>query len=150
MNGNATPLTAVESKGGDAYLVGWTGAVVVAGFTSPAPLMAIESASVTAERFAVTVSVPGGPVERLGGLSLSPAHPAYFAKDDVVNGVSAYITVAPRAGGAPAVSLASAPFYTTSDGIGGDGTAAVEDFRKGLGHWRPRPSRPWSSAPTPR
>lgn len=132
VNGNATPLTAVESKGGDAYLVTWGAAVVVAGFTSPAPLMAVESASVTAERFAISVSVPGAAPERIGGLSLSPSHPSYFAKDDVVNGVSAYVTVSPRAAGAPAVSLASAPFYATSDGIGGDGTAAVEDFRKGL------------------
>lgn len=132
VNGNATPLTAVESKGGDAYLVTWGAAVVVAGFTSPAPLMAVESAAITAERFAITVSGPGGLTERIGGLSLSPSHPSYFAKDDVVNGVSAYVTVAPRAGGAPPVSLTSAPFYTTSDGIGGDGTPGVEDFRKGL------------------
>lgn len=132
INGNATPLTAVESKGGDAYLVSWAAAVVVAGFTSPAPLMAVEAATVTAERFAISVSVPGAGTERIGGLSLSPSHPAYYAKDDVVNGVSAYVTVAPRAGGAPPVSLTSAPFYTTSAGIGGDGTAAVEDFRRGL------------------
>ena len=51
------------------------------------PLYAVESASVVAARFTLAVSVAGALAESFGGLSLSPDHPAYFAKDDVVNGV---------------------------------------------------------------
>ena len=74
----------------------------------------------------------GALAESFGGLSLSPDHPAYFAKDDVVNGVSGLVTVSARAGGAPAVSLASAPFYTAVDRIGADKAPTNDDFRAGL------------------
>ncbi|GAA0473549.1 hypothetical protein Aca07nite_56630 [Actinoplanes capillaceus] len=126
-------ITDVAPAGGDTYVLRFPASTAVSDNTQRRfGLYAVESASVGAERFAVTVSVNGAVAESFTGLSLSEHHPRYFAKDDVVNGVSALIRVAPRAAGAPAVSLAAAPFYVTPDKIGADKTATNDDFRSGL------------------
>ena len=50
-------------------------------------LFAVENATVVAARFTLTVASDGAVAETFAGLALSPDHPQYFAKDDVVNGV---------------------------------------------------------------
>ncbi len=125
------PLTAVESKGGDVYVISWTTAKDASGFTGLQAILTIGGASVATERFALTAAADGS-TETFDGLSLSPTHPRYYAKDGVVNGVSNLIRVAPRAASADPVSLASMPYYATAAATGGDAAATNEDFRKGL------------------
>ena len=129
LNGNFVPLTAVESKGADAYEMTWAAAVVVAGFTAPTGIYSTASASVGAERFKITVRSDGAEVDRYVGLSLSPAHPGYYAKDGVINGASPYISVV---AGAPAPALATAPYYVTSAALGGDAVASNSDYANAL------------------
>ena len=127
------PVTAVDAAGGDTYVLRFAAGTAVSNAGQVRfPVYAVESASVVAARFTLAVSVGGVLAETFGGLSLSPDHPAYFAKDDVVNGASSLVTVTARAGGAPAVSLAAAPFYTAVDRIGADKAPTNDDFRAGL------------------
>ena len=127
------PITAVEPAGGDTYVLRFAAATTVSPLSQTRfGLYAVESATVAAERFTLTVAVDGVVAETFPALSLSLDHPAYFAKDDVVNGVSELIAVSPRAAGAPAVSLAAAPFYVTAVNIGADKPATNADFRAGL------------------
>ncbi len=69
-------------------------ATALSGTQTRFALYAVESASVVAQRFTLSVDANGVAVESFAGLSLSEDHPRYFAKDDVVNGVSAIVTVA--------------------------------------------------------
>lgn len=127
------PITAVDAVGGDTYVLRFAAGTAVSNTAQTRfPLYAVESASVVAARFTLAVSVGGVLAESFGGLSLSPEHPAYFAKDDVVNGASAFVTVTPRGVGAPALSLAAAPFYAAVDRIGADKAPTNDDFRAGL------------------
>ncbi|MGX4695361.1 phage tail sheath subtilisin-like domain-containing protein [Streptomyces sp. JNUCC 63] len=127
------PITDVLHHGGDTYVLRFGGGTTV-GNTGQTRfgLFAVESAAVAAERFTLSVTVEGAVTETFDGLSLSPDHPAYFAKDGVVNGVSALVTVAPRGAAAPVPSPASAPFYVAADRIGADKPATNDDFRRGL------------------
>ncbi|MDT9694969.1 phage tail sheath subtilisin-like domain-containing protein [Streptomyces sp. P17] len=127
------PITGVARHGGDVYVLSFaTGTTIVKLDQTRFGLFAVESASVAAERFALSVTVDGSVAETFPGLSLSTEHPSYFAKDGVVNGASALITVAPRDTAAPAVSQASAPLYVTAATIGADRPATNDDFREGL------------------
>ncbi|MFI7480962.1 phage tail sheath subtilisin-like domain-containing protein [Kocuria sp. M1R5S2] len=127
------PITEVARAGGDTYVLRFAASTGVSDTAQTRfGLYAVERATVVAARFALHVAAGGVPVESFPGLSLSPEHPQYFAKDDVVNGVSAHVTVAPRGPGAPAVSLAAAPYYTAVDRIGADRPPDNDDFRAGL------------------
>lgn len=127
------PIAAVEPAGGETYVLRFAAATPVSPLSQTRfGLFAVEDAAVNAERFTLTVSVDGVVAETFPALSLSQDHPAYFAKDDVVNGVSELVAVSPRAAAAPAVSLGSAPFYVTPQNIGADKPAASSDFRSGL------------------
>ncbi|QDG66670.1 hypothetical protein NIBR502772_11055 [Pseudarthrobacter sp. NIBRBAC000502772] len=127
------PITDVVPAGGDTYVLRFAASTAVSDTTqSRFPLYAVESASVVAARFTLNVAVDGAAAESFTGLSLSVDHPLYFAKDDVVNGVSSLVTVAARAAGAAAVSLAAAPFYVAMDKIGADKPPTNDDFRAGL------------------
>ena len=70
--------------------------------------------------------------EQFTGLSLSDEHPQYYAKDDVINGASALITVSRVLREHRASRWQAAPFYVTADKIGADKTPANDDFRQGL------------------
>lgn len=127
------PITGVARHGVDVYVLSFaTGTTIVKLDQTRFGLCAVESASVAAERFALSVTVDGSVAEAFPGLSLSADHPSYFAKDGVVNGASALITVAPRDTAAPTVSQDSAPFYVTAATIGADRPATNDDFRDGL------------------
>ncbi|MEV0170632.1 phage tail sheath subtilisin-like domain-containing protein [Streptomyces sp. NPDC050803] len=127
------PITDVARHGTDVYVLSFAAGTTI-GNTGQTRfgLFAVESATVTAERFALSVSVDGTVAETFRGLSLSPEHPAYFAKDGVVNGASELVTVAHRDTAAPAVAPDSAPFYVTAGNIGADRPATNDDFREGL------------------
>jgi len=118
-------LTDVESKGGDAYILRWTTARPVAAFTGPTGIFAVAGASVEAERFAITVTPGPGATERFAGLSLSSAHPNYYAKPGVINDSSAYITVSADG---PDPSTANLPAYATQTTLGSDVPAASADY----------------------
>ncbi|MPY55739.1 phage tail sheath family protein [Streptomyces spongiae] len=127
------PITEVVRIGGDTYVLRFATKTAIGNANQTRfGLFAVQSASVVAERFALSVTVNGAVAETFGGLSLSTGHPSYFARDGVVNGTSALVTVAPRDTAAPAVSPASAPFYVTADSIGADRPATNDDFREGL------------------
>jgi uncharacterized protein len=127
------PITAVEAAGGDVYVLRFPAGTAVPDDTQTRfGLYAVASAHVVAQRFKLTVSLDGAPAETFPGLSLSKDHPHYYAKDDVVNGVSTLVTVSARTEGAPAVGLNAAPFYATVQRIGADKEPANDDFRKGL------------------
>lgn len=136
-NTTFAPITAVENPSGDTYVLRFANATAVTNLNQKRfGLCAVESAGVVASRFSISVLVDGVQAEPpYAGLSLSEQHPRYYAKDDVVNDTSELIRVSPRAGGAPAVSLASMPSYVTT-GAGGPGGADVPatnaDFRDGL------------------
>jgi len=132
IGGKYVVLTSADPKGGDAYLVGWAAAVNASSFTDATGLYTVEVATASAERFALTASVAGGATESFGGLSLNPLHPNYYAKDDVINGVSALVTVEKRGGAAPAIALTSAPFYVDVKAAGQDRPASTGDFVAGL------------------
>jgi phage tail sheath protein FI len=126
-------ITSVVPGGGDTYVLRFAnGTAVPSASQTRFGLYAIESATVVTERFTVSIATGGVVAETFPGLSLSPDHPRYFARDDVVNGVSTLITVSPRAATAPAVSAASAPFYVAADKIGADKAPATADFAAGL------------------
>jgi phage tail sheath protein FI len=127
------PITEVLPAGGDTYVLRFAASTAVSSANQARfGLFAVESAFVMASRFRLDVAVNGVVAESFPGLSLSPGHPQYFAKDDVVNGVSTLVTVGPRAASAPAVSLATAPFFVTVDKIGADKAPTNDDFRAGL------------------
>lgn len=128
------PITDVVPSGADTYVLRFAAGTNVANLAQKRfGVFAVESAGVAAERFALSVAVDGVVTETFSGLSLSTDHPSYFAKDGVLNGVSTLVTVAPRAAAAPAVSVASAPFYLAPGNIGVDRAATNDDFRAGLG-----------------
>jgi len=131
LGANHVPLTSVAPSG-DAYVIGWNTAVDASGFIGLQPLYSVASATVESARFSLAISVDGATVESFTGLSLSPTHASYFAKDDVVNGTSSLITVAPRPPGADPVDLATMPHYVDIATPGGDSAATTEDYRKAL------------------
>jgi phage tail sheath protein FI len=127
------PITDVVPAGGDTYVLRFAASSVVSDQSQARfGVFSVENASVVASRFAINVSVDGVLTEQFTGLSLSDGHPQYYAKDDVINGVSALITVSPRAAGAPDISLDAVPFYVTADKIGADKAPTNDDFRQGL------------------
>ncbi len=126
-------ITDVVQGGGDTYVLRFAGGTAVPNTSQTRfGLYAIENATVVAERFTVSVATDGVVSETFPGLSLSTDHPRYFARDDVINGVSTLITVTARAANAPAVSLAAAPFYVAADKIGADKAPDNADFAAGL------------------
>lgn len=127
------PITNVVPAGGDTYVLQFASGTAVSDQSQTRfGVFSVENATVVASRFAISVSVDDALTEQFTGLSLSNEHPQYYAKDDVINGVSALITVSPRAAAAPGVSLQAAPFYVTADMIGADKAPTNDDFRQGL------------------
>lgn len=125
-------ITEVVPAGGDTYVLRFATGTALDGTQTRFAVYAVESASVVAQRFTLGIDANGVAVESFAGLSLSEDHPRWFAKDDVVNGVSTMVQVSPRDAGAPAVSLASAPFYVEVDAIGADKPATNDDYRSAL------------------
>lgn len=135
----ATPpqrIAGVANPGGTVYVLTFTTATDIHTGTNADtgrfPVKMMATTQFMPQRFTLTVSDGGSLVESFKGLALDPSHPAYFAKDDVVNGVSAYVTLAPRAAAAPAISMTSTPAYAEAGATGADKTANNQSFRDGL------------------
>ncbi len=135
-NTNVLRITDVKNPGGNIYVLDFADTVDISGSTNPDAgrfaLRTMASTKFVPQRFTLTVTDQGSLVETFKGLALDPAHPQYYAKDDVVNGVSAYVTLAPRAAGAPAISLTSMPAFAQPAAAGADKPATNADFRMGL------------------
>jgi phage tail sheath protein FI len=130
-------ITGVDNPGGNIYVLHFAGQVVDVSTATNAdtgrfPVMTMAPTTFRPMRFTLTVAHQGSVVETFKGLALDPAHPAYFAKDDVVNGVSAYVVLHPRAAAAPAISLVSMPAFAQVASPGADKPATNQDFRNGL------------------
>jgi phage tail sheath protein FI len=121
-------LTDVTPKGGDAYVLTWATARSVASFTGPTGIFSTQGATIEAERFAITVTPSTGAPERFAGLSLSSAHPSYYAKSGVIKDVSAHITVS----GGPDPTTTNLPYFATQTTLGSDVPAASADYVDGL------------------
>lgn len=96
------------------------------------PLVAFTSTALFPVRFTLTVTDGNAVVETYAGLALDPSHPRYFARDGVVNGASAYVTLAPRSAGAGAISETTTPAFATATQAGVDLTPTNKDFKDGL------------------
>ncbi|MGK5110803.1 phage tail sheath subtilisin-like domain-containing protein [Geodermatophilus sp. CPCC 205506] len=130
-------ITAVDNPTGTVYVLRFTATTDISAANSTAdpgrfPLVAYTSTAFFPLRFSLTVAENGTAIETFSGLALDPAHPQYYARDGVVNGISAYITVARRAASAPAISEASTPAFAVSTQAGIDNPATSADYKAGL------------------
>jgi phage tail sheath protein FI len=130
-------IATVDNPTGTVYVLGFTATTNISAANIAAdpgrfPLVAYTSTAFFPLRFSLTVAENGAPIETFTGLALDPAHPQYYARDGVVNGTSAYVTVAPRAGGAPAISETSTPAFAVSTQAGVDNPPSSADYKAGL------------------
>ncbi|WP_372700023.1 phage tail sheath subtilisin-like domain-containing protein [Arthrobacter sp. JSM 101049] len=125
-------ITDVVPAGGETHVLRFASGTATDPAQTRFGLFAVADAAVVADRWSLQIGRSGVIAETHAGLSLSPGHPRYFAQDDVVNRVSALVTVAARGPGAPPVSADSAPYSVSADLIGSDRTPANDDFRAGL------------------
>ncbi len=130
-------ITGVDNPTGSVYVLNFTktdniSAATIAADPGRFPLMAYTSTAFFPMRFSITVAENGATVESFTGLALDPTHPQYFARDGVLNGTSAYLTVSPRAGGAPAISETSTPAFAVSTQAGVDKVPTGADYKAGL------------------
>jgi len=130
-------ITGVENPSGTIYVLDFAGtddisAANIAADAGRFPLLAYTSTAFFPLRFTLSVAEHGAVVESFPGLALDPTHPQYYARDDVVNGVSAYVTVLPRAAGAPAISETSMPAFVVTTQAGVHNTPTGADYKAGL------------------
>ncbi len=130
-------ITGVDNPTGSVYVLSFAAtdnisAAAIASDPGRFPLVTFASTAFSPLRFSLAVAEGGTVVESFGGLALDPAHPQYYARDGVVNGVSAYVTVAPRAAGAPAISETSMPAFVATTQAGVHGTPTGADYKAGL------------------
>ncbi|WP_421742303.1 phage tail sheath subtilisin-like domain-containing protein [Cellulomonas sp.] len=135
--GNRLRIASVDNPTGTVYVLGFTAttnisAANIASDPGRFPVLAYTSTAFFPLRFSLTVAENGAAVETFTGLALDPAHPQYYARDGVVNGTSAYVTVAPRAVGAPAISETSTPAFAVPTQAGVDRAATSADYKAGL------------------
>ena len=133
---NTLRITGVDNPSGTIYVLAFADATDISGATNPDagrfPLLAVVPTQAFPQRFSVKVVEAGAVVETFGSLALSPTHPSYFAKDGVVNGVSTFVTLNPRAGGAPDIASGSMPAAATRTRNGVDHDATTADYIAGL------------------
>ncbi len=130
-------ITGVTNPGGTVYVLSFAATTDISAATIAAdpgrfPLLAFTATRFFPLRFALTVADKGALVESFGGLSLDPEHPEYYVRDGVINDTSAYVTVAPRAAGAAAITETTMPAAVVSAQAGTDAAAGVGDYKSGL------------------
>lgn len=130
-------ITAVAPHPGNVYVLSFGATTDISGATIAAdpgrfPIIAYVPTAFATHRFTLTVTDAGAQVESYGGLSLDPGHPQYYARSGVVNDVSPYVRVAPRAAGAAAISLTSMPAFAVATQAGVDATPTNQHYRDGL------------------
>ncbi|BCB91055.1 phage tail sheath family protein [Phytohabitans suffuscus] len=130
--GNLLEIGEVTNPGGSIYVLGFAATTNISAVAGDAfALRAFVPTTFAPLRFSLAVSGPAGS-ERFAGLALDPAHPRYFARDGVVNGLSTLVTVAPRAAAAGAPSLSTLPAFAVADQQGLDVTPSTADVKAGL------------------
>lgn len=135
--GTRLAVTGVDNPGGTIYVLHFAATTDISAATIAAdpgrfPLMATTPTRLFPLRFALSVATGGSVVETFGGLSLNPGHPQYYARQGVVNEVSAHITVAPRAAGAPAIAESTMPAAVNVAQGGLDVVPGTADVRAGI------------------
>ena len=129
-------VTAVSPVDGDVYVLDFAETTTLAGETGGDAgrfaLIGVAPTTAFPARFTLTVDDDGATVETFAGLALHPSHPRYFAKDGVVNGISGHVRLAPRAAGAPAISLATMPSGATRTQDGVDQPATNQHYVSAL------------------
>jgi phage tail sheath protein FI len=130
-------ISGVENPSGTIYVLDFTATTDISAANIAAdpgrfPLVAYTSTALFPLRFSLTVVEGGTPIETFTGLALDPTHPQYYARDGVVNGTSASITVAPRAAGAPTISESSTPAFAAPTQAGVDNPPTGADYKAGL------------------
>lgn len=138
--GDHLELGGVLARVDDVLVVG--GGIYVLRFAGPTPVVnltqerfgvySFADATVGVHRFTLTIQGPGVTPEVYDGLSLSENHPRYYAKDGVINGVSALIEVDERASAAPPVSVKATPAYIDAAALGSDQPATGAQYATGL------------------
>lgn len=130
------PIKEVEHVGGTLFRVLFDStADLSAGTLRSFDVRAFVSTSFVPLRFSLSVS---GTIaqkqvsETYGGLALDPVHPQYYAKDGIVNGVSATVKVTPRDAGASPPDSATTPAFAIRTAAGADVVPTPQDYRKGV------------------
>ena len=130
---NLLEITSVDTPGGTIYVLGFTATTDVSAVTATRyALKAFEPTKFFPLRFNLAVVRGGGKLEEFKGLALDPNHAQYYARDGVVNGSSALITVGARPATAGAISATTMPAYATSTQAGVDVAPSVGDYKNGL------------------
>ncbi|MGC4174822.1 phage tail sheath subtilisin-like domain-containing protein [Demequina sp.] len=133
---NTLRITGVDNPSGNIYVLDFAATANISAATNPDagrfPLLAVTATQAFPYRFSLRVLNDGAVVETFSSLALDPTHPTYFARDDVVNGVSTYVTLNPRAGGAPAIASGTMPAIVTRTRDGVDNDAGTSDYAAGL------------------
>lgn len=129
-------ITAVAPADGDIYVLDFAETTTLAGETGGDggrfALIGVAPTTAFPDRFTLTVEDAGATVETFGGLALHPSHAHYYAKDGVVNGISGYVRLAARPGGAPAIALATMPAAVTTTQVGVDQPATNQHYVSAL------------------
>lgn len=130
--GTQLRITSAENPTGTVYVLDFAANYPAVPAAASYPLLAFSPTSFFPMRFTLGVAENGAVVETFPGLALDPTHPQYYARAGIVNGTSAYVTVSPRAGTAPAISLTSMPALATATQAGVDRPPAGIDYKNGL------------------
>jgi hypothetical protein len=125
-------ITAVDPVGGSLYKLSFAETITIATASGRTfDLRAFVPTTFVPLRFRLSVAGSAG-AETYPGLALDPAHPQYFARDGVINEVSALITVAPRANSAAPPSQTTMPAYALPVNLGADRVPVAQDYASGI------------------
>lgn len=129
-------ITGVDEIGGDAYVLSFAETTDLTGETGGDggrfALVAVAASAAYPHRFSLTIADGGTTAETFTGLSLHPDHPQYYCRDDVVNGVSAYVRLVARAAPAPPITAAAMPASAARSQSGVDLPATNADYARAL------------------
>jgi phage tail sheath protein FI len=124
-------ITMVESVGGSLYKLSFLeSATIATAIGRTFDLRAFVPTTFVPLRFRLSVAGAAG-AETYPGLALDPAHPQYYARDGVINEVSALITVAPRTSATPP-SPTTMPAYALPATVGADRPPVANDYNAGI------------------
>jgi len=130
---NNLRITSVDSPGGSVYILKFAETTDISATTGTSfALKAFTPTRIAPQRFTLALSVAGTVAETFAGLALAPAHPQYFARDGIVNGVSTLITVAERTAAAPAIAESSMPAFAAVTQEGKNEAPTTGDYKNGL------------------
>jgi Bacteriophage tail sheath protein len=125
-------ITAVDPVGGSLYKLSFAeGATIATAVGRTFDLRAFVPTTFVPLRFRLSVAGSAGG-ETYPGLALDPAHPQYFARDGVINEVSALITVTARPNTAGPPAQTTMPAYALGLSVGADRPPTAQDYAGGI------------------